>query len=146
MRRIAVRQRGGRPAGRPYKTLESPRLRVSACKNPSAPQRRSHMRSPLPHGEGKIVWRDRAMSPSPSAKRGDREGDTDRLRYLRDPDAIYRESFAIIRREARLAHLPPDIAEIAVRLIHDCGMTDIVEELAFMPEVAARGRAALTSG
>ncbi len=67
-------------------------------------------------------------------------------RYLRDPDAIYRESFAIIRREARLAHLPPDVAEIAVRLIHACGMTDIVDDLAFAPEVAAGARAALAQG
>jgi precorrin-8X/cobalt-precorrin-8 methylmutase len=66
--------------------------------------------------------------------------------YLRDPEAIYRESFAIIRREARLAHLQPDIADIAVRLIHACGMTDIVEDLAFAPEVAARSRAALAAG
>jgi precorrin-8X/cobalt-precorrin-8 methylmutase len=67
-------------------------------------------------------------------------------RYLRDPEAIYRESFAAIRREAKLAHLPPDIAEIAVRLIHACGMTDIVDDLAFAPDVAARGRAALAGG
>jgi precorrin-8X/cobalt-precorrin-8 methylmutase len=66
--------------------------------------------------------------------------------YLRDPDAIYRESFAIIRREARLAHLPPDIAEIAVRLIHACGMIDIVDELVFTPEVVGRARAALENG
>ena len=65
---------------------------------------------------------------------------------LRDPDAIYRESFAIIRREARLAHLPPDIAEIAVRLIHACGMIDIVDDLAFTPDAATRGRAALAAG
>jgi precorrin-8X/cobalt-precorrin-8 methylmutase len=38
--------------------------------------------------------------------------------YLRDPAAIYRESFARIRREASLGHLPDDIAAIAVRLIH----------------------------
>ena len=101
---------------------------------------------PLPQGEGHIVWRERAMCSSPSAKRGDQDDDTGRPRYLRDPDAIYRESFAIIRREARLAHLPPDIAEVAVRLIHACGMTDIVEDLAFTPEVAARGRAAVTAG
>ncbi len=66
--------------------------------------------------------------------------------YLRDPDAIYRESFAIIRREARLARLPSDIAEIAVRLIHACGMTDIAADLAFTPDVAARARAALAAG
>jgi precorrin-8X/cobalt-precorrin-8 methylmutase len=66
--------------------------------------------------------------------------------YLRDPDAIYRESFAIIRREARLAHLPADIAEIAVRLIHACGMIDIVDDLVLAPEVAAHARAALGNG
>ncbi len=67
-------------------------------------------------------------------------------RYLRDPDAIYRESFGIIRREANLAHLPSDIAEIAVRLIHACGMTDIAADLAFTPDVAARASAALAAG
>jgi precorrin-8X/cobalt-precorrin-8 methylmutase len=66
--------------------------------------------------------------------------------YLRDPAAIYRESFAIIRREARLADLPPDIADIAVRLIHACGMTDIAVDLAFTPDVAVRARAAVAAG
>jgi len=66
--------------------------------------------------------------------------------YLRDPDAIYRESFAIIRREAKLAHLPADVADIAVRLVHACGMTDVVEDLAFAPEVARSARAALAAG
>jgi precorrin isomerase len=66
--------------------------------------------------------------------------------YLRDPAAIYRESFAIIRREARLDRLPPDVAEIAVRLVHACGMTDIVEDLVFTGDVAERARAALSSG
>jgi precorrin-8X/cobalt-precorrin-8 methylmutase len=67
-------------------------------------------------------------------------------RYLRDPDAIYRESFAIIHREARLAHLPPDIVGIAVRLIHACGMIDIVEDLAFTPDLAVRALSALGNG
>jgi precorrin-8X/cobalt-precorrin-8 methylmutase len=66
--------------------------------------------------------------------------------YLRDPAGIYRESFAIIRREARLDHLPPDIADIAVRLIHACGMTDIPQDLAFTADVASTARAALAKG
>src|SRR5262245_62370644 len=66
--------------------------------------------------------------------------------YLRDPVAIYRESFAIIRREARLDRLPPDIADVAVRLIHACGMTDIPQDLAFSADVAASARAALAQG
>jgi precorrin-8X/cobalt-precorrin-8 methylmutase len=66
--------------------------------------------------------------------------------YLSEPAAITRESFARIRREARLAHLPADIAAIAVRLIHACGMTDIVDDLAFTPDVAASARRALAAG
>jgi precorrin-8X/cobalt-precorrin-8 methylmutase len=66
--------------------------------------------------------------------------------YLRDPAAIYRESFAAIRGEARLDHLPPDIADVAVRLIHACGMIDIAEELAFTADVASAARQALAQG
>ncbi len=66
-------------------------------------------------------------------------------RYLRDPDAIYRESFALIRREAQLDHLPSDIADVAVRLIHACGMTDIVDDLDFTADVAQRAGTALAA-
>ena len=45
--------------------------------------------------------------------------------YLRDPKAIYRQSFATILKEADLSKLPVDIADLAVRLIHACGMPDI---------------------
>ena len=67
-------------------------------------------------------------------------------RYLRDPDAIYRESFAIIRREADLSRLQPDIAAIAVRLVHACGMIDIAADLAFTPDIAGRAQVALNAG
>jgi precorrin-8X/cobalt-precorrin-8 methylmutase len=86
----------------------------------------------------------RGRSKSPESRAT--QATADSHRYLRDPDAIYRESFAIIRREARLAHLPPDIAEIAVRLIHACGMIDIVDDLVFTPALVAQARAALGSG
>jgi len=66
--------------------------------------------------------------------------------YLRDPVAIYRESFATIRREARLDQLPSDIADIAVRLIHAYGMTDIVDDLAYTNDAAAAACAALKQG
>ena len=39
------------------------------------------------------------------------------MEYLRDPDAIYRQSFATVRAEADLAGLPDGLAEIAVRLL-----------------------------
>jgi precorrin isomerase len=66
--------------------------------------------------------------------------------YLRDPDEIYRRSFETIRGEAELDRLPPDIAGVAVRLIHACGMTDIVADLAYGGDVAGAARRALASG
>ncbi|MGE0116895.1 MAG: precorrin-8X methylmutase [Dongiaceae bacterium] len=84
----------------------------------------------------------RSKSPESGAAEHETPGSH---RYLRDPDAIYRESFAIIRREARLDRLPPDIAEVAVRLIHSCGMTDIVDDLAFTADLVPRARAALAA-
>jgi precorrin isomerase len=66
--------------------------------------------------------------------------------YLRNGDAIYRQSFAIIRAEARLDLLPADLAHVAVRLIHTCGMTDIVQDLAASPDAVHAGRTALRTG
>ena len=66
--------------------------------------------------------------------------------YLRDPAEIYRRSFAAIRAECDLARLPPDIARVALRLVHACGMPDIVDDLAFTPGAADAGLAALEAG
>ena len=49
--------------------------------------------------------------------------------YLRDPSAIYEKSFAIIRGETDLSGLPVSAEAIAIRIIHACGMTDIVADL-----------------
>jgi len=67
-------------------------------------------------------------------------------RYLRDPAAIYRESFAAIRREAGINDLPADLSPVAVRLIHACGMPDIVADLAWTADAVRAGRAALHAG
>ncbi len=68
--------------------------------------------------------------------------------YLRDPDAIYARSFAIIEAEAgpALGSLPAELRPVARRLIHSCGMTDIVQDLAFAGPVVAAARAALAAG
>jgi precorrin isomerase len=66
--------------------------------------------------------------------------------YIHDGNEIYRHSFAIIRAEANLSMLPSDLEMIAVRLIHSCGMTDIVSDLAYSPDAVAVGRAALSNG
>jgi precorrin-8X/cobalt-precorrin-8 methylmutase len=66
--------------------------------------------------------------------------------WLREPEAIYRASFERIRREAALDPLPPAICPLAVRLIHACGMSDIVGDLAWTDGAVAAGRHALCDG
>ena len=66
--------------------------------------------------------------------------------YCRDPDEIYRRSFAAIRAEADLDGLPAEMKPIAIRLIHACGMTDLVDDLAWSERAVAAGRAALQAG
>ncbi|WP_448611352.1 precorrin-8X methylmutase [Geodermatophilus sp. URMC 60] len=66
--------------------------------------------------------------------------------YEKDGAEIYRRSFATIRAETDLAGLPPDVARVAVRMVHACGQVDLVEDLAFSPDVVARAREALDAG
>ncbi|MBB4196872.1 precorrin-8X methylmutase [Rhodoblastus sphagnicola] len=67
--------------------------------------------------------------------------------YIREGDAIYHRSFAIIRAEADLSRFSPGVEErLAVRIIHACGMTEIAEALAFAPGAAEAGAAALAAG
>jgi precorrin-8X/cobalt-precorrin-8 methylmutase len=66
--------------------------------------------------------------------------------YIRDGQEIYRRSFAIIRSEANLARIPPDLEKLAVRVIHACGMVDVVDDLEFSAGAGGAGRTALASG
>ncbi|MFI7084176.1 precorrin-8X methylmutase [Streptomyces anulatus] len=66
--------------------------------------------------------------------------------YEKDGPAIYRQSFATIRAEADLAGLPADVSQVAVRMIHACGMVDLVRDLAFSPNAVADARSALRAG
>lgn len=66
--------------------------------------------------------------------------------YEKDGPAIYRQSFATIRAEADLSGLPADVSQVAVRMIHACGMVDLVRDLAFTPDVVTRAREALRAG
>lgn len=66
--------------------------------------------------------------------------------YIRDGAAIYRRSFAIIREEADLAGFSPDEAEVAIRMIHACGMVEAAQHIAFAPGLVEAARAALAAG
>ena len=66
--------------------------------------------------------------------------------YITDGAEIYRRSFATIRAEADLASLPTDVAQVAVRMIHACGMTDLVADIGYSVSVVSAARAALQRG
>lgn len=66
--------------------------------------------------------------------------------YLRDPERIARRSFAIVRRETDVAALPAALAEVAYRMVHASGMTDLVADLAWSADFAAAARCALAAG
>ncbi|GAA3316873.1 precorrin-8X methylmutase [Nonomuraea dietziae] len=66
--------------------------------------------------------------------------------YIRDGAEIYRRSFATIRAESDLSGLPQDVAQVAVRMIHACGMTDLVTDLGYSEKVVADARRALRDG
>ena len=66
--------------------------------------------------------------------------------WIKDPDEIYRQSFATIGAEIDLDALPADLRDLAVRVVHACGMTDIVASLAWSDGAAAAGAQALAQG
>jgi precorrin-8X/cobalt-precorrin-8 methylmutase len=66
--------------------------------------------------------------------------------YVRDGAEIYRRSFATIRAEADLSRFPADVARVAVRMIHSCGMTDLPADIGFSAGVVRAARAALLAG
>ncbi|EJM99335.1 precorrin-8X methylmutase [Phyllobacterium sp. YR531] len=68
------------------------------------------------------------------------------LDYIRDGQAIYDRSFAIIRAEADLSAIPADLEKLAVRVAHACGMVDVIHDLAFSQNAATAGRNALLAG
>jgi precorrin-8X/cobalt-precorrin-8 methylmutase len=66
--------------------------------------------------------------------------------YIRDPEAIYEQSFAEISRVKQLQALPEAIRPLATRVIHACGMPDILDDLRFSNDVADAARTAFDSG
>jgi precorrin-8X/cobalt-precorrin-8 methylmutase len=66
--------------------------------------------------------------------------------YLRDGTAIYRQSFAIIRAEADLARFSDAEADVAVRMLHACGMVEIAKDIMFSEGVISAARQALHAG
>ncbi len=66
--------------------------------------------------------------------------------YIRDGAGIYARSFAIIRSEADLKRFTPLEERVAVRIIHACGMVDVVADLVMSETFAVEAAAALKRG
>ena len=66
--------------------------------------------------------------------------------YLRDPQAIYERSFALVRAETDLSGLPDTMVDVAIRLVHASGSPDIVADLAWSDGAVAAASAALRAG
>jgi precorrin-8X/cobalt-precorrin-8 methylmutase len=66
--------------------------------------------------------------------------------YLRDPAAIYAESFAAIRAETDLSRVPEDLQPLALRIVHACGDPAVAKRLAWSPGAGRAGREALRLG
>ncbi len=68
------------------------------------------------------------------------------LQYVRDPAEIYRQSFATVEAEADLLRFKGPVRNVATRLIHSCGMIDIVDDLAVTAGAIENGQCALDEG
>ncbi len=66
--------------------------------------------------------------------------------YIRDGDAIYERSFAIIRREADLSRFNEAEADVAIRMIHACGQVEAARHFGFSQDFVEAARSALRAG
>lgn len=66
--------------------------------------------------------------------------------YIRDGRAIYEKSFAIIRAEADLSNIPADLSDVAIRMMHACGQTDLTADLRYSADIGQHARRALAAG
>ncbi len=68
------------------------------------------------------------------------------MQFLNDPAEIYRRSFSLIGEEVDLSALPENVRRIALRIVHACGMTDIVDDLRIDADLEEAVLSALEAG
>ena len=66
--------------------------------------------------------------------------------YIHDGNAIYERSFAIIRTEADLSRFSEEEADVAVRMIHACGVVEAAQHFVFSKDFVTAARNALVAG
>ncbi len=117
--------------------------------------RRANRAVPAASGTTRRVRGKRPTLPNlsaPDGRRGitkgrvDKSGASKRYRYLKDPAAIYRRSFALIRRDVNLSGVPLGLHALALRLVHASGEPDLLQDLRWSEDAAACVRAAIANG
>ena len=66
--------------------------------------------------------------------------------YLKDPAAIYAQSFATVRSQADLVGVPDNLIDVAIRLVHACGTPDVLGDMQASAEFPGAARGALDRG
>ncbi len=69
-----------------------------------------------------------------------------RYEYMRDPNAIYAESFAQVRASVDFDRFPGPMHPVVERLVHACARPEIVDNLHWNGAFAEAGAAALKAG
>lgn len=70
----------------------------------------------------------------------------DKASYISDPAEIYQRSFALVEAETDLLGVPSVLRSMAIRLVHACGMPDIVPDLRWGGDPATAIATALGAG
>ncbi|PCI88130.1 MAG: precorrin-8X methylmutase [Hyphomicrobiales bacterium] len=66
--------------------------------------------------------------------------------YIKDPKAIYAQSFATLREEVDFERFPANMHMVITRLIHSCGMVDIADDVAYSENFINSAQMALQNG
>ena len=68
------------------------------------------------------------------------------FKYEKDPEVIYKQSFTMIDDFLVESNLSDDMMPVAKRLVHACGMPDVLDFLFYSNRAGDIGRDALRSG
>ena len=69
-----------------------------------------------------------------------------RYAYLRDPAAIYRQSFETVNREVDFSPFSADQKPLVQRLVHACGLPEVAARLSISPGLVGSATQALQAG
>lgn len=69
------------------------------------------------------------------------------MKYERDPDTIYRQSWTIVENETDLSPFLDDgLHKVVVRMVHACAMTDITPDIRFTQDFVSAAIEAIAKG